>query len=93
MNESEEEAGIIQVLAMRLETHRLPRALALKEKVDGGERLNDMDIAFLDEVFSDTARIKPMIDRHPEWQKVFIQMVQLYEGILSKAKENEQGAQ
>jgi hypothetical protein len=93
MNESEEDAGIIQVLAMRLETQRLPRALALKEKVDGGERLNDMDIAFLDEVFSDTARIKPMIDRHPEWQKVFIQMVQLYEGILSKAKENEQGTQ
>ena len=93
MNESEEEAGIIQVLAMRLETQRLPRALALKEKVDGGERLNDMDIAFLDEVLSDTARIKPMIDRHPEWQKVFIQMAQLYEGILSKAKENEQGTQ
>ena len=89
MSESTEEAGIIQVLAMRFETQRLPRALALKEKVDRGERLNDMDIAFLEEVFSDSARIKPIIDKHPEWQKVYIQMAGLYEDIMSKASENE----
>ena len=89
MNESTEEAGIIQVLAMRFESQRLPRALALKEKVDQGERLNDMDIAFLEEVFSDSARIKPIIDKHPEWQKVYIQMAELYEDIISKASENE----
>jgi hypothetical protein len=89
MNESTEEAGIIQVLAMRFESQRLPRALALKEKVDQGERLNDMDIAFLEEVFSDSARIKPIIDKHPEWQKVYIQMAELYEDIMSKASENE----
>jgi len=41
-------------------------------------------------MFSDTARIKPMIDRHPEWQKVFIPSAELYEDILSKANENEQ---
>jgi len=89
MNESTEEAGIIQVLAMRFESQRLPRALALKEKVDQGERLSDMDIAFLEEVFSDSARIKPIIDKHPEWQKVYIQMAELYEDIMSKASENE----
>ncbi len=89
MSESTEEAGIIQVLAMRFESQRLPRALALKEKVDQGERLNDMDIAFLEEVFSDSARIKPIIDKHPEWQKVYIQMAELYEDIMSKASENE----
>lgn len=89
MTESEKEAGLIQVLAMRFETQRLPRALALKKKVDRGERLNDLDMAFLEEMLSDTARIKPMIDRHPEWQKVFIQASGLYQDIMSKARENE----
>lgn len=67
MAESEKEAGIIQVLAKRFETQRLLRALALKKKVDGGERLNELDMVFLEEMFGDTARIKPMIGRNPEW--------------------------
>ncbi|MEA3413491.1 MAG: hypothetical protein U9R74_18440 [Pseudomonadota bacterium] len=34
---SSKEAGLIEVLAIRLETQRLPRALSLKEKVDRGD--------------------------------------------------------
>lgn len=89
MDKSEGESGIIQVLVNRFETQRLPHALALKEKVDRGERLNDIDIAFLEEVFSDSARIKPLLDKHPEWHKLFIQMSGLYQDIMSKASENE----
>ena len=90
MSESEKEEGVIQVLAARFETQRLPRALALKEKVDGGERLNDLYLAFLEEVVSDAARIMPMIDQKPEWQKVFAQVTGLYEEITTKARENEE---
>ncbi len=90
MTDSEKEAGIIQVLVMRLETQRLPRALALEKKVDQGESLNELDLAFLEEVFSDMARIKPMLDRHPEWQELFIQVSGLYGDIMSKARENEE---
>ena len=90
MSESEKEEGVIQVLATRFETQRLPRALALKEKVDGGERLNDLDLAFLEEVIGDAARIMPMIDKMPEWQKVFAQVTELYEEITTKARENEE---
>ena len=90
MNESDKEAaGLVQVLAERFETQRLPRALALKKKVDGGERLNDLDIAFLEDVFTDSERIKPLLDQHPEWHKLFAQMAGLYAVILSKARENE----
>ena len=89
MTESEKTAGIIQVLATRLETQRLPRALALKNKVDRGERLSKLDIAFLEEIFSDAERIKPLLDQHPEWHKVFIQVSGLYKDIMSKAMDNE----
>jgi len=51
VTDSEKEAGIIQVLAMRLETQRLPRALALKMKVTQGEALNELDIKFLEEIY------------------------------------------
>ncbi len=89
MTDPEKEAGIIQVLVMRLETQRLPRALALKKKVDQGESLNELDLAFLEEVFSDMARIKPMLDRYPEWQELFIRVSELYADIMSKAREIE----
>ncbi len=90
MSESEKEDGVIQVLATRFETQRLPRALELKKKVDGGERLNDLDLAFLEEMIGDAARIKPMIDQNPEWQKVFAQATELFSEITSKARENEE---
>ena len=90
MSESEKEEGVIQVLAARFETQRLPRALALKEKVDGGERLNDLDLAFLEEMITDAEGIKPMIDRKPEWQKVFVQATELFAEITTKARENEE---
>ena len=89
MADSDKEAGIIHVLVTRFETQRLPRALALKKKVDQGEPLNELDITFLEEVFSDMANIKPLLDRHPEWQNLFVQVSGLYGEIISKARDNE----
>jgi hypothetical protein len=48
MSDTSKDAGLIQVLAERLETQRLPRALALKEKVDRGATLDEFDIEFLE---------------------------------------------
>ena len=90
MAESEKEDGVIQVLATRFETQRLPKALELKEKVDAGERLNDLDLAFLEEMIGDAMRVQPMIDRNPEWQNVFARATELFEEITTKARENEE---
>jgi hypothetical protein len=89
MDSSEKENGIAYVLIKRFETQRLPRALDLKEKVDGGERLNDLDLAFLEEVLNDAKRIKPLVDENPKWQSIYSKAADLYEDILSKASENE----
>jgi hypothetical protein len=90
MAESSKQDGVIQALVERLEKIRLPVALQLKEKVDRGELLNDMDIAFLEEVLSDSRLIKPLVDAHPEWQDIAARMAQLYREITEKALENEQ---
>ena len=53
MSQESDDLGMAMVVLERLEKERLPRALDLKAKVDAGECLDDMDIAFLERVFAD----------------------------------------
>jgi hypothetical protein len=92
MSTPSKDAGIIQVLAERMEKQRLPRALALKDMVDRGERLGDMDIAFLEEVFRDAHQIRSHLEAHPEWQDIAAQIIHLYKEITDRALANEEAA-
>ena len=92
MIDTSKDAGVIEVLVERFEKHRLPRILALQEKVDGGEVLNDMDLEYLEEVMEDTNKNKPLADRHPEWQEIIAKVIGLYKEITEKALENEKGS-
>jgi len=87
---SEKDDGVITVLMQRLETQRLPRVLALKEKVDNGEVLSEYDLTFLSKVFQDASQVKSLFDRHPEYQDLAARLVHLYREITDKALENEQ---
>ena len=89
MTDESKDAGIIQVLADRMESQRLPRALSIKEKVDRGEPLIDLDIHFLEELFQDAQQIQPLLDRHPEWQPLAAKLMHLYKEITEKGLENE----
>ena len=56
------------------------------------ERLDDMDIAFLERVFADTEEVKPYLARHPEYQDLAARMARLYEEITTRALENEKSS-
>ncbi len=92
MSESSKDLGLLTVLLQRLETQRLPRALALKDKVDRGELLDDFDIGFLEEVFADTNNIRPLLAEHPEYQDLAARMMDLYKQITDKALQNEKAS-
>ena len=89
MTDPQQDAGVLAALIERLESQRLPRALELKNKVDRGESINEFDLTFLQEVLSDAAKIKPLIERNPEHQELVGKLFGLYREITEKALANE----
>ena len=89
MTQSSEDAGVILALMQRFNKQRLPQALALKARVEQGERLSERDIAFLEKVFSDANHVMPLIDKHPDLQPIAARAMSLYKEITEKALENE----
>jgi hypothetical protein len=81
--------GVIAVLAKRMVEERLPKALALKERVDRGEVLNELDLAFLEQVVADANQARPLMKDNPRALEIAGRMLQLYKEISAKALENE----
>ena len=90
MAQAPKELGVKAVLAKRMVEERLPKALALKERIDRGELLNGLDLNFLEQVVKDANEAIPMVKDDPRVMEVAARMLQLYKEITSKALENEQ---
>jgi hypothetical protein len=88
MNKLDEEGTLIAVLD-RLRLQRLPVALALKEKVDAGGKLDPLEIALLEQQLAEARDVGPVADRHPELQEFAARLVSLYLEITAKALDNE----
>jgi hypothetical protein len=90
MADPNNDAGTIQTLLERLDKFRLPRVLAIKTRVDAGEKLTDYDVEFLNGLNEEGRQISPILARHPEYQALASRLVSLYDEITRKALENEQ---
>jgi hypothetical protein len=84
-----DDPGVLSAVMERFQKQRLPRILDIKERVDEGGTLNDLDIAFLEEVFEDTRQYKGFVDQNSEFQDLYTRVVHLYEQITDRALENE----
>lgn len=82
-------AGIIQALVEEFEKHRLPRLLRLKDKVDSGEAINDVDLEFLCKQLKDASLTMHLTVNYPELQEFCLRMAHLYKELCDEALENE----
>ena len=93
MSEATSDEGVIAVLIERLEKQRLPRLLALEEKVNNGEPLASFDIEYLENAIADAHKVFPLVEslveRHPEYQSLASKVIGLYKEIAGKALEIE----
>ena len=90
MSQPTNDSGTIQVLLERLEKWRLPRALAIKQRVDAGEVLNELDIEFMKDVVHDAIDAEGLVITHPEYCALAARLTNLYDEITRKALQNEE---
>lgn len=88
----QDDTGVIFTLLERMRKQRLPRVLDIKARVDAGGTLDSFDIEFLNEVFADANRLKPLWGRHPELNDIAGQLIRIYHEITERALANETGA-
>ena len=83
------DVGVVVVLLNRMSGQRLPRALDIKARVDRGDRLEDFDLRFLEDVFAENATELPRWEHHPELNGIIAKMFHLYHEITAQALDNE----
>ena len=91
MRQNEQDAGTIAALMKRYLTYRLPRMKRLLARVKDGGQLSDEDIAFLERVRKDSVDNQRLLKRNPEYQELANQSLALFEEIIRRGVENEEG--
>ncbi len=92
MDQNEKDKGMIMVLLERFNKQRLPRALALKKKVDSGELLDDYDHKYIKELQKDAGEVMLIIERNPDYKDLAANIINLYKQIIEKDIENQKQA-
>lgn len=91
-DQQEDEEGAI---AAQLENARrgIPNLLAIKERIDGGDTLSDLEIAKLEDAFERARQMIHVYDEHPEVQDLVARVMSLYLHITTRAVENQEAVQ
>ena len=92
MTEDNKDLGIAITLLESFNEDTLPKAFEIKQRLDRGEKLDHWDIEFLEQWFKRAEEIKPLVDRHPEYQEIYASAVHLYKQISDLAVVNEKAS-
>lgn len=87
-SQQEMDQGEITVLLERFES-LIPILLDVKERVQKGDTLSEFEITELSSMLKHASDIRGLLDRHPELQKIAVQVITLYNDITDAALKSE----
>jgi hypothetical protein len=90
LSKEDAEEGTIAVLLKRAVEKRIPNILAIKERLEKGGTLSNLEITHLEEILANSKKMQEMVERHPEFQELAAKMINLYVEITRMAVENEE---
>lgn len=82
--------ALIEVLICRFVDLRLPRCLDIKQKLEQGGELGELDIQFLDEMMHDIQQNKHLVNGNQELEKLVAKAIHLNKTITDLALANVQ---
>jgi hypothetical protein len=84
--------GVMAMLVERFESQHLNRLLQLKQAMEAGDRLSDHHSNYLARALGEARLSKHIVDRHPEYHRLYTRIIGLYGDITRRALENEMNA-
>jgi hypothetical protein len=81
--------GVLTTVIERFEKQQLPRAFSIKDAVDHGQKLSDLNISFMKEVLRESEQFRHFADDNPEYRELFSRSIHLYSSIIKQALANE----
>ena len=89
MDPKQHDTGIIIVLLQDFEQQRLPRIIAIEQRLDNGGNLSEFEIDYLSEALHDARKILPYLDRQQEYRPLLAKVMHYYKEITDTALSNE----
>lgn len=92
MHRSDIEFGVLAALIEQFEHQCLPRTIWLRERVNRGKTLHDNELDYLATIMREFNYMFLLVDQHPAYQHLLVQVVQLHKEVVSKALANEENS-
>jgi hypothetical protein len=90
LSKEDAEEGTIAVLLKRAVEKRIPNVLAIRDRLEKGGTLSNLEITHLEEILANSRKMQEMVERHPEFHELAAKMINLYAEITRMAVENEE---
>jgi hypothetical protein len=90
LSKEDAEEGTIAVLLKRAVEKRIPNVLAVRDRLEKGGTLSNLEITHLEEILANSRKMQEMVGRHPEYRELAAKMINLYAEITGMAVENEE---
>ena len=89
MTDAERDACRVSAILRHLNNQRLPKLLAMKERLNCGERVDQEDMRYLHDCARDTLWVRDLCEGQPALRAICNRVTQLFKDITEQALQNE----